>query len=329
MPSGSVYAPFWLGQESNPVQVTFENYPRVETHRQMGITQKSAGGVNTFVHSRVVPPVEDQPVIRMNRDTLYSRALVNASLGAHVVLPDAKDRYISLMYLDENHRVYDMVYAPGAHGIPAYSDFMWVIVRIGVKSGNEQDLAEIRKLQDMLEVRAVNDEPFAPIKYDEASLKTTHEAILKKFAASGLRDTEKMFGTEDYVDPERYLMGSAIGWGGATWKDNIYQFSQFFEGIEERFTTFKDPQNAGGFWSITVYDKNGFMFDDVANINSETAIRNDDGTYTVHFGCERKVNNIPIKNKTGAWNAAMRHYTPSKDVIGGKIVPMETIELVK
>lgn len=70
------------------------------------------------------------------------------------------------------------------------------------------------------------------------------------------------------------------------------------------------------------------MFSDVANINAETAVKNDDGTYTVHFGCEGKVNNIPIANETGSWNAAMRHYTPSKEVVNGNIVPMETIKLI-
>ena len=71
------------------------------------------------------------------------------------------------------------------------------------------------------------------------------------------------------------------------------------------------------------------MFDGVANVNSETAVKNRDGTYTVHFGCEGAINNIPIKNETGSWNAAMRHYTPSEAVIDGKIVPMETIEVVE
>ena len=316
--------------QADPVKVDKENYPFVETHRQMGITQEAAGGVNTFVHSRAVPAVDDQPVIRMNRDTLYSRALVNASEGAHVIVPDAGDRYMSLMYLDENHRVYDMVYGPGAHGIPAYSDFMWVLVRTGVKSGDEQDLAEIHALQDMLEIRAANNEPFVPVTYDQASLEKTHSVILEMFEASGILDTERMFGTEDYVDPDRYLMGSAIGWGGATWKDNIYQFSKFFEGEECQSTTFKDPKNVGGFWSITVYDKNGFMFDEVANVNSNVATPNDDGTFTVHFGCgESAVNNLPVRNGTGAWNAAMRHYTPSDAVKSGEIKPLPDIGPVK
>lgn len=314
---------------NKPLIVNEENYPLVETHRQMGITQTKAGGVNRFDHKRAVPSVEQQPVIRMNRDTLYSMAIVDAASGASVSIPETNGRYISLMYLDENHRVYDMVYEPGKHEIPAHTNHMYALVRIGVRSGDTNDMAEIHKLQDQIKLEATSSTPFEPVAFDEASYEKTHHGILKQFAESGLRDTEKMFGTEDYVDPDRYLMGTAIGWGGATWKDNIYQFSTFFEGFEGRSTTFKDPQNTGGFWSITVYDKDGFMFHEVANVNSETAIQNPDGTYTVHFGCEGKVNNIPIENKTGSWNAAMRHYTPSKAVSDGKIKPMETIVLSK
>ena len=311
--------------QAEPTLVGLDNYAMVETHRQMAVTQENTGGVNIFLHRRAVPLVDDQPVIRMNRDTLYSMAIVDASQGATVTLPDAGDRYMSLMYLDENHRVYDMVYAAGAHGIPAYSGHMYALVRIGVKTGDADDLAEIHSLQDAITLTAVGDAPFVPVAYDEASYLETHHGVLDSFAASGLLDTERMFGTEDYVDHDRYIMGTAIGWGGATWKDNIYQFSKFFEGGECQTTTFEDPQNTGGFWSITVYDKGGFMFDDVANVNSEVAAVNDDGTYTVSFGCDGGVNNIPVSNDTGAWNAAMRHYTPSQAVIDGKIVPVETI----
>ena len=71
------------------------------------------------------------------------------------------------------------------------------------------------------------------------------------------------------------------------------------------------------------------MFDKVANVNSETAVKNADGTFTVNFGRDGEVNNIPIKNSTGSWNAAMRQYTPSKAVIDGKIIPMKTIKSAK
>jgi hypothetical protein len=90
-------------------------------------------------------------------------------------------------------------------------------------------------------------------------------------------------------------------------------------------TTFEDPKNVGGFWSITVYNKEGFLFAK-SNMNSYKASPNKDSTYTVRFGCDGQENNIDIKNETGAWNAIVRAYRPSKLVQSGAWKPLETVE---
>ena len=47
--------------------------------------QEDAGGVNNRLrHNRTPTPVDHQPVIRMNRDTLYSIAVVDISDGATI-----------------------------------------------------------------------------------------------------------------------------------------------------------------------------------------------------------------------------------------------------
>ena len=71
----------------------------------------------------------------------------------------------------------------------------------------------------------------------------------------------------------------------------------------------------GAFWSFTVYDQDGFMFDDVAHMSSDIATANDDGTYTVSMGCgDDALNNLPISNDTGVFNFIVRHYIPSERV---------------
>jgi hypothetical protein len=82
-------------------------------------------------------------------------------------------------------------------------------------------------------------------------------------------------------------------------------------------STFEDPKDHA-FWSFTVYNKQGFMFDDVANVNSILATPNADGTYTVSLGCgEGAPNRIPISNDSGVFNVTIRHYRPSDRVIEG------------
>jgi hypothetical protein len=70
------------------VPVNVDNFARAETERMFTSILADAGGVNRLRHNRVPTPVEHQPVIRMNRDTLYSAAVVDISEGARLTIPD-------------------------------------------------------------------------------------------------------------------------------------------------------------------------------------------------------------------------------------------------
>jgi hypothetical protein len=69
------------------VKVTSETYIRAETDRQFSIVAKMAGGVNRLYHFRSVTPLDQQNVVRMNRDTLYSMAVVDTANGATIESP--------------------------------------------------------------------------------------------------------------------------------------------------------------------------------------------------------------------------------------------------
>lgn len=64
--------------------------------------QHQDGGVNVLHHHREPASLEDQPVIRQNRDTLYSSAIVDLASGATLTLPDAGERYLSVMVVNED-----------------------------------------------------------------------------------------------------------------------------------------------------------------------------------------------------------------------------------
>ena len=72
--------------------VNVDNFRFAETARMFDETLRLTGGINQWYHYRNAPRVDSQPVIRMNRDTLYSGAIVDISQGAEVTLPDAGDR---------------------------------------------------------------------------------------------------------------------------------------------------------------------------------------------------------------------------------------------
>jgi len=103
-------------------------------------------------------------------------------------------------------------------------------------------------------------------------------------------------------------------------EDNIYQTTPYFDAAGCYEMTFVDPE-AKSFWSATVYNADGRMFNDKANISSEmNPTRNADGTFTLRFGCDNQPNNIPIAegNLTGKFNVLMRHYNPSEQVSNGE-----------
>ncbi len=59
--------------------------------------------MNRIGHNRARTPIDLQPVIRTNRDTLYSYAVVDISEGATVTIPEAGDRHLSVMVVNQDH----------------------------------------------------------------------------------------------------------------------------------------------------------------------------------------------------------------------------------
>ena len=119
-------------------------------------------------------------------------------------------------------------------------------------------------------------------------------------------------------------MGVAVGCVGAKFVDNFYELSRVFPKTCHQMT-FEDPKDKA-FWSVTVYNKTGRMFNDLANVSSNTATVNKDGTYTVSFGCgDNAINNISVTegNETDAFTLAFRHYVPSQQVRDGlRLLPL-------
>ena len=58
--------------------VNVDNFVRAESDRMFASFADEDGGVNVLMHRRVPTSVERQPVIRMNRDTLYSEGIVTS-----------------------------------------------------------------------------------------------------------------------------------------------------------------------------------------------------------------------------------------------------------
>lgn len=61
-----------------------------------GSAVKEAGGIGKFFHHRVSADIDNQTVVRMNRDTLYSSAVFDLDAGPVTFkLPDSGGRFRS------------------------------------------------------------------------------------------------------------------------------------------------------------------------------------------------------------------------------------------
>jgi len=292
-----------------PTIVTQDNFPQAYTSMRFDAIIKKAGGVNTFFEMPVPSSIpEEQFVVRMNRDTFYSTAIVDMSSGSvYVTIPET-DQYVSMQIVDENHETQPMIYGSGRHKITAKTDHAFVIVR-ALEDDARRNLV----------IEAGSAKPFVVKEWDMESFHAVDKAGNIDFGNG--YDQSKAFGNvESGQTPYMNYVGAAGGWGGAMVEDNIYQTSPYFDVDGCYETTFVDPK-AKSFWSATVYNGDGRMFNDIANISSEmNPVKNADGTYTLRFGCEGQPNNIPTRegNTTGKFNVLMRHYGPSEQVSKGE-----------
>jgi hypothetical protein len=298
-----------MTEETSATVITQDNFPQAYTNMRLDAILKKAGALNTFFEMPTPPSEpEKQFVVRMNRDTYYSVSIIDMSSDSVFVTIPETDQYISLQVVDENHETQPMIYGSGRHKITAKTTHAFVIVRA------LEDAARRNLL-----IEAGSSTAFVLKEWDMGSFKVVDEAGNIDFS-DGYDQSKAFSNSESGQTSYMNYVGAAGGWGGAMVQDNIYQTSQYFDTSGCYEMTFLDPEDLY-FWSATVYNGDGRMFNDVANISSEMdPEQNEDGTYTLRFGCEGMPNNIPIDegNTTGKFNVLMRHYGPSEQVSKGE-----------
>ncbi len=304
------------------VPVTIESYNRAQTDVYFGQTVK-AGALGKFKHGRELAPVVKAGIVRPNRDTLYSFAVFDFDAGpVTITLPDAGKRFMVMQVLNEDQYTPEVFYGAGQHTLTRDgigTRYGMVVVRMLIDPANPQDIAEIHALQDALTVSQQGPGTFDVPNWDEASLTTIHTALQR--LGETVSDTRRMFGAgPDQVDPVRHLVGTALVWGGLPEKDGLYL--PVTPDRNDGTTVHKLRVNhvpVDGFWSITVYNADGYLEPNPANVYSVsnmTAKPGTDGAITVQFGgCDGRIPNcLPIMK---GWNYTVRLFRPRADILDG------------
>ena len=207
------------------VPVTPDNFVRAESDRYFGNLVKE-GGFGKLFHRREPAAIDNQTVIRLNRDTLYSSAVFDLDAGpVTITLPDAGKRFMSMQVIDEDEYT-PMVRlrrrkphaAPRRRSARATSwspSGRWSIPTTR-RTSRPSTRCRTRSRSTSRAARA------------SSRCRTGTRRARRRCATrcsrwrATLPDTKGMFGPQGEVDPVRHLIGAASAWGGNPEKDALY-----------------------------------------------------------------------------------------------------------
>lgn len=303
-------------------RVTVDNFTRAETDHYLKL-RADAGFFGKIQHIRDPITVDNQPVVRANRDTLYSYAVFDLNSPVTIKMPDSKGRFQTLRAINEDHYIVDDSYDPGEHLFSKDSvgtRYLYIAIRTLANPDDPKDLAAAHELQDQIVWKQVDPGKLELPDWDQAQLDGLRKAILG--LAPFVPDSKRMFGSRSEVDEVRHLIGTAGGWAGGP------EASAYYINVTPKQNDGKKPHilhvrdvPVDGFWSITVYNKQGYFEkspENAISTNSVVGKTDADGAFTIHFGGDPKASNYLAIFPD--WNYTVRLYRARPEVLDGSWV---------
>jgi hypothetical protein len=312
-------------------EVTLENFTVAETDKYMS-EHSAEHAINTIRNSSEPSGPDNQFVVTENKDVLYSHAVVDTMGGVTITNPDWD--YLSMIQIiDEAHYTLDVLYA--GESVTLTPDdlttgrYVFLNMRTGLKSTDEAGLAEAHAHQDGFGIEAVSAEPYPPKGFGTESLDAVRGSLVARAAEADTPD--RFFGRPEDVDPEMFLIATAVGWGGLPYADAVYVSTIVPEGTSaegacSEMTLPRPPLkfDEGAFFSVTTYSSESWIVEENFALNNRAAEANEDGSVTFRYNCPDQPNNIDVQP---GWTQVIRLYQPESAEAISDYVEMITREV--
>lgn len=318
-----------VGAETQPVDknngviVTMDNFIHADSTRAyLKELAQTGGKVNVVRPERARTDTDNQDVIRMNDDTLYTRIILDVKGGAEISTKDYKG-YQNINVLDINHSQIASLTGKGTvkvdESMLTEGQHVYVIVRTGLLRNlpEKEMMARAHKAQDNISITYHSSEPYVPsVDYDLSTLDKVKYEIFSNFAKTPRSVARRGFGTMKERNEDDACVVVAVGWGGLPGDQAVY--SPFSGTGERRQITIDRPNlkfSGGAFFSFTMYNENGWIATKKYAINSDEMVANEDGTYAIIFlasgePVKKDDKNVVRTPRGKVWTGVLRAYYP-------------------
>jgi hypothetical protein len=321
-----------VSNKTETTKVTPENYALAETEEIMAAKVKQiakatgTNGVGVILHVKAGANPKEKVIMRLNFDTKYSWLILDLTEPATITMSEVGGRYQTAWVISDAHYNPFAFDKPGEYVLTEEnvgSKYALVAFRTQANIEDPEDMKASDLAMDGLKVTQKDRGEFiAAHKWDKDDI-LAWRAKYQKIQKEKNISTDDMFGKKGERTLENHNVGTAFGWGGFTPEQAVYPIYYPKTSNPQTFTIKDVPVKA--FWSITVYDEDGFVATDTYNINSQFAKKNKDGSVTIHFGGDPKADNY--MDIFDNWNFAFRLYQPTEAYFDGSWKKPELIEV--
>ncbi len=295
--------------------VNWDNYVVAETDWYFhGVQQKA--GVNTWMHDDPVS-IDNQQVIRSNRDVVYPIAVVDVSEGATFsVLAAGPDNatFQIIHIMDEKHLFHKVVRRGETVSIKASDLSAGTHVYLLARTKDNGNYEDTKRRQSKLNFVAKSNKLYQAKNFvEEDVIAYRRQLVANVMTGKVTVGGEYGFGeTFNDVKDNDYKHAAAVGWGGLPASTAQYLPAIMGQGSTACQTwTIPNPdldyKNRGGYWSITTYSAQGWIETDQFYLPGEKMQDNGDGTSTAYFNCPDVANSLKV---TEGWTGIVRLYEP-------------------